>query len=173
MGLRSRFGVGAAGSSPEGDDGRVMPGRRLLQWSWLGTIVFTASAAAAVASPATFASTDLAVAVVLFGAGCVLFAWSYGLAVVRSRQDELAVASLYFLTGSVAPPAVRLRLLGALGVQIGVAVASAAARPYTSLAAGTLVPVYGLGLCGLWSARHGSFPPRVRSGMDQNARRRR
>ncbi|MHB8670096.1 MAG: hypothetical protein ACYDAD_05975 [Acidimicrobiales bacterium] len=149
----------------------MTPGRRILQWTWAGTILFTASATAAVLAPAVFGPLDLAVSVVLFGSGCVLFAWSYGLAVVRSRQDELAVSSLYFLTGSVAPSAVRRQLLGALGVQAAVAVASAAARPYTSLAAGTLVPVYGLGLCGLWGARHGRFPRRDQSRMDQNARR--
>jgi hypothetical protein len=56
---------------------------------------------------------------------------------------------------------VRTNLLGALAAQVAVAVLTASVRPYTTLAFGTLVPVYGLGLCGLWAARHGSFGSRV------------
>jgi hypothetical protein len=72
----------------------------------------------------------------------------------------IAVTSLFFLSGS-APAPVRRSLLGAFGVQVVVAFATAIARPYTSLAAGTLVPVYGIGLCGLWAARYGTFKPRT------------
>jgi hypothetical protein len=31
---------------------------------------------------------------------------------------------------------------------------------YSPLAFGILVPVFGLGLCGLWGARYGTFEPR-------------
>jgi hypothetical protein len=55
---------------------------------------------------------------------------------------------------------VRAALLGSLAVEVVVALATAAARPYTSVASGILVPVYGLALCGLWAARHGRFAPR-------------
>jgi hypothetical protein len=47
-----------------------------------------------------------------------------------------------------------------LAAQVVVAVATAAARPFTTLAFGVLVPVFGVGLNGLWAARHGRFPPR-------------
>ncbi len=84
----------------------------------------------------------------------------YGRAVARSRTDEISVAGLYFLAGGSAPSPVRRRLMGALLVQVVVAFATAAIRPFTSLAFGVLVPVYGLGLAGLWASRHGEFPPR-------------
>jgi len=100
-----------------------------------------------------------AVAVVLFLAGCVLFFAAYARGVARSRTDEVAVTTLFFLAGSVAP-GVRRSLFGAFAVQVAVGLATAITRPYTSLAAGALVPMYGLGLCGLWSARHGTFPQR-------------
>jgi hypothetical protein len=46
-------------------------------------------------------------------------------------------------------------------VQVVVALVTAIARPFTGLAFGILVPVFGLGLAGLWGARRGSFPSRV------------
>ena len=36
----------------------------------------------------------------------------------------------------------------------------AAARPFTALAFATLVPVFGLAINGIWSARHGFFVDR-------------
>jgi hypothetical protein len=51
-------------------------------------------------------------------------------------------------------------LLVPLGIQIVVAVATAAARPFTPLAFGILVPLYGLGLAGVWGAAFGTFGPR-------------
>ncbi len=51
-------------------------------------------------------------------------------------------------------------MLTALGVQIGVALVTASIRVFTSLAFGILVPVWGLGLLGLWCARYGEFEPR-------------
>jgi hypothetical protein len=128
----------------------------------LGTAAFAVAAVAAVVVSA-LEPVAFAVAVTLFAAGCVAFAAAYVRAVGRSRTDRIAVTSLYFLADS-APAAVRRSLLGALAAQVVVALGTAAARPYTSLAAGTLVPIYGVGLCGLWAARHGTFPPREPSG---------
>jgi hypothetical protein len=136
------------------------PGVAIVRASWWGTGVFTASAVAAVAVSGPLRSVAVAVATVLFLAGCVVFAIAYLRAVSRSRTEAVAVSNLFFLTGGTAPPAVKRSLLWSLGVQVAVALATAIARPYTSLAFGTLVPVYGLALCGLWAARHGTFDPR-------------
>jgi hypothetical protein len=127
--------------------------------SWWGTAVFAVTAVSADVY-SSLEPVAFAVAVVLFFAGCVAFMAAYVRAVSRSRVDLIAVTSLFFLSGS-APPAVRRNLLSSLAVQVVVALATAIARPYTSLAAGTLVPAYGLGLCGLWAARHGTFRPRT------------
>jgi hypothetical protein len=50
--------------------------------------------------------------------------------------------------------------MGSLGAQTAIALGTAAARPFTSVAFGILVPMFGLGLAGLWGARHGRFEAR-------------
>ncbi len=128
--------------------------------SWAGTAVFVVTAVAAVVAPSTMEPVALAVAIGLFAGGCVVFLWGFVLVAGRSRTDRMELAQIWFLTGSPTPPSVRRSLLGALAVQVVVGLATAGARPYTSLAAGALVPMWGLGLCGLWAARHARFPER-------------
>jgi hypothetical protein len=53
------------------------------------------------------------------------------------------------------PARVRWSLYGALLVCVAITVGTAAANPF-----GVLVPMFPLGLIGLWGARHGTFPPR-------------
>lgn len=129
-------------------------------WSWTGTGVFSAVAVAAAVYPDTFSAATVAVDVVLLIAGVVAFAVAYTGAIRRSRTDAIGIGGLFFLAGGCAPAPVRRSLLGALAVQVVVALATAAARPYTNLAAGVLVPVFGVALCGLWASRHGTFEPR-------------
>jgi len=131
----------------------------VLRAAQVGTAVFVATAVAATAAPRPFGVAAFLVAVTLFLAGCGAFMAAYFRGVARSRTEDVGIAGLYLLSGS-APTSTRRMLLGAVAVQVLVAVATAAARPNTGLAAGTLVPMYGLGLCGFWSSRHGTFPPR-------------
>ena len=128
--------------------------------SWAGTAVFAVTAVAAAVVPDAFKPVALVVAVALFAGGCAVFLWAFFRVAARSRTALMQQAQIWFLTGPPTPPAVRRSLLGALAVQVTVGLATAAARPYTSLAAGVLVPMWGLGLCGLWAARHGDFPAR-------------
>ncbi len=133
-------------------------GRRVLQAAVGGTAVFATTAVVA----AVTASADVAalgVALAMFALGSAAFVAAYAAAVARSRTDDIALAALFFLSGS-ASRRVRVVLLGSLGAQVLVAFATAAARPNSSLAFGILAPVYGLGLAALWAARHGRFPPR-------------
>lgn len=134
-------------------------GAGIVRASWAGTALFGVSAGVAVAVAAADVLA-LLVAVALFVAGTIVFFMAYGRAVSRSRTERIGVLALFFLEGGVAPKEVRRLLLGSLAVEVAVAVATAAARPNTSLAFGILVPVYGLALAGLWGARHGAFPPR-------------
>jgi hypothetical protein len=128
---------------------------------WVGTGVFTVTAGlAAVAPSGAVDAAAFAVAVVLFAAGAVAFGLAFFRAASRSRTELIGVAQLFFLSGGIAPVDIRRSLRGAFAVQVVVALATAAARPYSSLAAGTLVPLYGLGLTGMWAARHATFPPR-------------
>lgn len=113
----------------------------------------------------------VAVALGCFAVGVVAFLWGYWDAVQRSRTDEMAVTELYFLMGPAIPKGVKRTMLACLAVQSVAALATALARPTTpaadggsstgsTLAFGVLVPLLGLGLNGLWAARHGGFGPR-------------
>jgi hypothetical protein len=133
----------------------------IVRASVYGTAVFTVLA---VLAAATDAGPVIVVSVVvdlaLFAAGCLAFVATLVRAADRSRREVLSLPGIWWLSGSV-PAAIRRPLLVALGVEIVVALVTASVRPFTGLAFGVLVPVYGLGLAGLWAARMGTFPPRV------------
>ena len=137
-----------------------LPADPLIRTSVLGTVLFTIVAVAAAALPDALAVVAVIVDLLLFTAGCAFFVLALLRAADRSREDELTLPGLFWLTGS-APAQVRRWLLGSFGVEVVVALATAFARPFTGLAFGILVPVYALGLVGLWGARAGTFPPRV------------
>jgi hypothetical protein len=138
----------------------VIPGAGIIRASWGGTIAFTLASVLGVAAPSTFSGVSSAVSVALFVGGCALFFAAFARAVGRSRTDDITVATLFLLMGEGTPGPVRLRLLMSLATEVVVAVAAAGARPFTSQAAGVLAPMWGLSLCGLWSARHGRFKAR-------------
>lgn len=139
----------------------TQPGEGIRRASWIGTAAFVVTAIAAAVAPSAFEPVALVVAIVLFAGGCGVFLWSLIVAAGRSRTDQLELAQIWFMTGPPTPREAKRSLLGALAVQVVVALATAGARPYTSLAAGVLVPMWGLGLCGLWAGRYGTFPPRA------------
>ena len=120
--------------------------------------MFAITAILAAITPSAAQVPALTVALVLFAIGMIIFLVAYIVAIGRSRYAVISVVGVYFMSGGVAPKEVRVSLLGALGVQIVVGVATAAVRPYTSLAFGVLVPLFGLAMCGLWSATSGVFP---------------
>lgn len=135
------------------------PGLRLIRASWAGTIAFTVTAAIATIDPDRFGAPAVVVSVALFIGGAVVMFWAFLLAVARSTEDAIGIGGLYFGAGS-APKPVQRQLMASLAVQIVVAFTTASIRVFTSLAFGILVPVWGLGLAGLWCARHGTFAPR-------------
>ena len=130
----------------------------IVRASWAGTAVFTIVAVLAVAVEG-LRGVAVAVDLALFLAGTVVFVIALARAVGRSRLEQLDLPGLFFLSGS-APPAVRRQLLASAAVEVVVALTTAGLRPYTSLAFGILVPVYGLGLAGLWGATRGTYGAR-------------
>jgi hypothetical protein len=134
-------------------------GEAIVNASWAGTGVYTALAIAGTVFPDTFAIPTAVVSGALFVVGCVTFLWAYAVAVSRSRTDLIGIGGLYFLAGT-APKVVRFRLRVSLAVEMVAAVVSSSIRPFTPMAFGFLVPVFGLGMSGLWGARHGTFAPR-------------
>ncbi len=145
-------------AQPEGDRAG---GDRVIAASWAGTAALTITAGGAVVTSA-FKVAAFVVALSMFAVGTGLFIAALVIAAGRSRQAEIGMGGLFFLQNS-APRSVQLHLLGSLAVEMVAAFATAAAKPYTSLAFGILAPVYGLGLTGLWAARHGRFGPRAPS----------
>jgi hypothetical protein len=134
-------------------------GAALVNLDFLGTGTFTALAILGVVAPDALGVAAAAWSCALFAVGCTAFLWAYAIAVSRSREDLIDIPGLFFLSKS-APTVVRFRFRLAFAVQVAVAIATASIRPYTVAAFGILVPVFGLGLMGLWGARHGRFPRR-------------
>ena len=137
-------------------------GQSIVSLSWAGTIVFAVTAAAAAAVPDTLGGLAAAVDLALFSVGILAFLWAYAIAVQRSRHDAVTIGGIFLLIGSV-PRRVQWRLWGSLVAQIVIAFATAGVRPFSRLAFGVLVPMFGLALCGQWGARHGRFAPRAPS----------
>jgi len=130
-------------------------GKRIVVASWSTLALFTivtgvdALGVHVMNTPATLTS------VVLFLAALPIWIYAFGLVLVRStRGDEIGVGSWVFLAPS-APKDVRRNLLGATGLCVVVAFATAWRNPFS-----VLVPMLQLGLAALWGARHGVYPPR-------------
>lgn len=139
-------------------------GRSIVTASVAGTAIYVVAAVLGTIT-LDLAIVTVVVSLVLFAIGTVTFLMAYFTAIGRSRYEAIGMGGLFFLVGS-APRDVQVRLLGALGVQTIVAFATAIIRIYTPVTFGLLVPMFGLGLAGLWGARHGTFPPRPADPTD-------
>lgn len=137
-----------------------MPGSRILSVNRWTTAVLVVVSVVAAAVPDPFEVVAVPVDLAMFALGCGAFLWAYAIAISRSRYDEISVGGAFFLAGDVAPPAVARELRLVLAVQVVVAVAAAALRPFTAVAFAVLAPMAGLGLMALWGAYHGRFPAR-------------
>jgi hypothetical protein len=152
--------TGDAAPAAGADVPRTGEGDGIVALDLVGTGVFVAMATLATILPDEVARAAALVDVALFGVGVVAFLWAYAIAVARSRTDAVSVAGVYFLADDVAPRPTRIRIRLALAIQVVVAIVTASIRLYTAVAFGVLVPMFGLGLMGLWGARHGRFAPR-------------
>ena len=138
----------------------------------VGTVAFVITALTAAIVFSTAAQWVGAVtAMGLFAVGVFAFLWSFYNAVQRSRDEEISVTQIYLLFGDPTPPRVRWTMLSLLGIQCVTAMATALARPDgpdgspgSSLAVGILVPMFGIGLNGLWCAFNGVFDSRKEPG---------
>jgi len=146
----------AAGVDGAGDG--LLAGGGIVRFDVWATAVFVVVAVAAAIFPDPVDIVAVPLDLILFLIGCCTFLWAYALAIGRSRYETITMSGAFFLSGGVAPPPVTRLLRGLLAVQVVVAVAVAAVRPFTPLAFAVLVPMLGLGLMALWAARHGSFP---------------
>lgn len=140
-------------------------GRGVVLADMFGTVVFVVAALPAVVAYRPLGESWIAwpmafTSLGLFALGLVLFVVALVAGARRSRTDLLGIGGWFFLVGS-APVRVQRPLLGCLAVQVVGGLTAAAVRPFTALAFTTLVPTFGLALCGWWGARWGWFPPRT------------
>ena len=159
-------GVEATGVEATGVEATGV-GANIVRANIVGTGLFVVSSVlAAAVFTESFRTAGALVALTVFAIGIFAFLSSYWTAVQRSRAEHIAVSQLYFLGAGSAPRTVRRTMNGALLVQVVVALATAFSRTNTNgksgstLAFGVLVPMFGLGLNGLWCARHGTFAHR-------------
>lgn len=147
-----------------GDAGRA--GERILRADVWGTAAFVVAAVAAAVVPDPLLVLAVPLDLTLFAVGSGAFLWAYGVAVSRSRYEVVTMGGVFFPGRAVIPAsAVRtLRLM--LAAQVVVAVAVAAARPFTAAAFAVLVPMFGLGLMALYGARFGRFATKPPEGDD-------
>ena len=124
-----------------------------------GTTVFFALVVGSVFFEGLIRTTSLVFNLLLFATGCYAFMAAFVRAVKRSRTEAIGVGGLYFLSGC-APPKIRRQMMGLLSFQVVASLTAASFRPFTIVASAVLVPVFGLGLSGLWAANHGDFEPR-------------
>jgi hypothetical protein len=152
------------------NDHATQPGARVVRLDLAGTAAFLIALAIAVPyRNHRFAQFLIAgVSMALFAIGVATSLWAYTRALDRSRVEEVGVANLYLLTGDTAPKVVGRTLTLALVVQVLAAVGGAwigvvglDEGQLNALAFGVLVPMFGIGMNGVWAARHGSYGPRV------------
>ena len=119
-----------------------------------------------------------AVSMLLFAMGAGAALWAYVGALERSRTEEIGVANLYLLTGTGAPRPVKRMMSLLLAIQVVLAFTGAIigatglrGSQVNALAFGILVPMFGIGMNGLWSVRHGTFGPRINKSAQPSNRK--
>lgn len=96
---------------------------------------------------------------VVFVVGAALFSWAFLVAAGRSRLEDVTVAGAFFLAGSIGA-AERRWAFGLLAAQTLIGLVAAGADPYTTMAFGILVPMFGLGVIAFLGSAHGAFRQR-------------
>jgi hypothetical protein len=156
------------------------PSSRLVRIDVWGTAVFAVVVGAAIPlrdeRPAQWAVA--VVSIVLFAIGVASSLVAYTSALERSRVEEVGVANLFLLTGPTAPPGVKRTMSLLLGAQVAVGLTGAivgasglSEGQLNALAFGVLVPMFGIGMNGMWAARYGAFGPRVASSVQPTNRK--
>lgn len=156
------------------------PGSGTVRADLIGTGVFVVVAALAVIwqDERPVQVVMAIVSMSLFAVGAFTGLAAYVRALERSRIDEIGVANLYLLTGPTAPTPVKRAMTLALVVQVLVGLVGAVigaiglrGDEVNTLAFGILVPMFGIGLNGVWAVRFGRFAPRLDKPVQPSRRR--
>ncbi len=95
--------------------------------------------------------------VVVFLAGGALFTWAFLIAADRSRMEDVSVVGAFFLGDGAVDTPDRRWAYGLLAAQSVIGLAAASADPYTAMAFGILVPMFGIGTMAFLGSAHGAF----------------
>lgn len=98
--------------------------------------------------------------IAVFLAGAALFAWAFLIAAGRSRREQVTVVGAFFLGEESIGKDDRRWAYRLLFVQSVIGLVAAAADPYTAMAFGVLVPMWGLGVVAFLGSAHGVFASR-------------
>ncbi len=132
------------------------PGRGIVVAAWLSLVVVTVTVVPLALGAHALESTVVAVSLLSFGFGFVLWIVAFFAALARTaRGDEIAVSSWVFLAGS-APVTVRNNLMAVAALTLALSVATTGVSPFVWLS--NLLP---LAFAAWWGARHGTFPARA------------
>lgn len=141
-----------------------MDGKALLRLDVAATVLLlAATVVASVCDADAAALANLAVSTVLFLGTCGLFAVGFFLAAARSRDDDLHLSGLFYLS-LVAPDAVRKAFMRLWFAQMAIGAASIGfvAPPF-----GVMATMFGVFVNMVWSARYGSFRPHEAEGTNR------
>ena len=127
--------------------------------AWVVTALFALTQVLAIIAPRGVLGLVAVVwSLILFALGSIGFAYGFVVAAGRSRDDQVTMAGVIWLSNAAPPPVARA-LRGALVAQIAIALATAAIRPFSAVAFGILAPTFGLACLTFFGARHGTFAP--------------
>jgi len=132
-----------------------MPGRAIFRTSWAGNVLFAVIAVPVALGFDAFDVAAVVVSVALFLVSLPVWGYAFFVAASRSAGGEDVTLGRMYLFDPGAPRPAQWQLYGSLTVCVVIAAATAAANPF-----GVLVPMFPLGLLGVWGARHGQYPPR-------------
>lgn len=135
------------------------PGRAIIVASWIGTLAVAAISIPVALGADALGRVSMVVSLALFFASMALWVWVFLIAAARSSAGENVVVANLFLFDAAVARSVRLHLFGSLAVSVVVTLSVAVRDPFT-----VLTPMWALGCCGLWGARHGTYEPRTDLG---------
>lgn len=147
---------------PDPIPGRLadMEGRYLLILDLVVTLGFLAvTLLAGFSSSDAAALANLTVVGIVFLGTCLLFVIGFLLAAARSRDDDLHLAGLFYLSRT-APDSVRRAFMAMWFAQIAIGIL---AIVVTSPPFGVMATMFGVFANMVWAARHGRFRPHPRA----------
>ena len=144
----------------------TLPGQAIFRTSWAANVLFAVTAAPVALGVDAFDVPAIVVSVGLFLVSLAIWGYAFFVAASRSAGGEDVTLGRMYLVDPGAPRPAQWQLYGSLVVCIVIAGVTAFANPF-----GVLVPMFPLGLLGLWGARHGEYPPRSAYPRDREGGR--